>query len=67
MSAHCCGGASLKAEISPRWRRALWIALIVNATMFAGEILMARRRTAARSWPMRSTSSGMQQTTRSRC
>lgn len=27
-----------KAKIDPVWRRALWVALIVNATMFAAEI-----------------------------
>ena len=38
MSAQCCPVPSRKAENSPRWRRALWIALVVNATMFAVEI-----------------------------
>jgi Co/Zn/Cd efflux system component len=45
MSAHCChqdthgpeqGGAPSSAD--PRWRRALWIALIVNAAMFVVEL-----------------------------
>ena len=37
MSAKCCGPASNPLK-SPRWRRALWIALGVNAGMFALEI-----------------------------
>lgn len=46
MSAHCCVPAKVPA-VDPRWRRALWIALIVNAGMFvvelaAGEIADSR-------------------------
>lgn len=46
MSASCCGPAK-KPAVDPRWRRALWIALIVNAGMFlvelaAGEIADSR-------------------------
>ena len=46
MSASCCG-PSQKPSLDPRWRRALWIALIVNAGMFlvelaAGEIADSR-------------------------
>ena len=40
MSAHCCDH-EVKAQvpvIDPWWRRALWIALIVNAAMFAVEL-----------------------------
>ena len=37
MSASCCG-PSKKAAVDPRWRRALWIALIVNAGMFLAEL-----------------------------
>jgi Co/Zn/Cd efflux system component len=37
MSAHCCPTAKLPA-VDPLWRRALWIALIVNAGMFVGEL-----------------------------
>ena len=37
MSAHCCAPAE-KPPVDPRWRRALWIALVVNAGMFLGEI-----------------------------
>lgn len=36
---HCNPDARNKALNSPAWRRALWIALAVNATMFAGEIV----------------------------
>ena len=35
---HCSAGVG-KALNSPAWRRALWIALSVNAVMFAGEIV----------------------------
>ena len=46
MSASCCGPAQ-KPSVDPRWRRALWIALLVNAAMFmvelgAGEIADSR-------------------------
>ena len=37
MSAHCCVPAQ-KPSVDPRWRRALWIALVVNAGMFLAEI-----------------------------
>ena len=37
MSASCCGPAK-KPAVDPRWRRALWIALIVNAVMFLAEL-----------------------------
>ena len=37
MSASCCGPAK-KPAVDPRWRRALWIALIVNAGMFVAEL-----------------------------
>lgn len=37
MSASCCGPAE-KTAVDPRWRRALWIALIVNAGMFVVEL-----------------------------
>jgi Co/Zn/Cd efflux system component len=37
MSANCCGPA-MRPAVDPRWRQALWIALIVNATMFVAEI-----------------------------
>lgn len=35
---HCAVEAPDKATNSPAWRQALWIALAVNAAMFAGEI-----------------------------
>ena len=37
MSASCCA-SSKKPAVDPRWRRALWIALIVNAAMFLAEL-----------------------------
>ena len=37
MSAHCCAHVQ-KPSVDPRWRRALWIALIVNAVMFLAEL-----------------------------
>lgn len=37
MSASCCGPAK-KPAVDPRWRRALWIALITNAGMFVAEL-----------------------------
>ena len=41
MADHCCGsGAGKSALNDPRWRRILWIALIVNAAMFGVEIVM---------------------------
>jgi len=39
MSAHCC--APSKPAVDPRYRKALWIALIVNAAMFVAEIAAA--------------------------
>jgi len=36
MSAHCC--APTRPAIDPRFRKALWIALIVNAAMFVVEL-----------------------------
>lgn len=39
MSAHCCNHSPTPepSSIDPSWRRALWIALVVNALMFAVE------------------------------
>lgn len=38
--AGCCDvGCSTRTAVSPRFRRALWIALVVNAVMFAVEIV----------------------------
>ena len=40
MSACCSGGcASSSAAVSPRYRRALWMALVINALMFLVEII----------------------------
>ncbi len=39
MSAHCCAPA--RPAIDPRFRQALWIALVVNAGMFLAEIAAA--------------------------
>jgi cation diffusion facilitator family transporter len=40
MSDNCCASASGNetAKADPRWRRVLWVALIVNATMFLVEM-----------------------------
>lgn len=39
MSAHCCNtNWSASGAASPRYRKALWIALIINAVMFAVEV-----------------------------
>ena len=37
MSAHCCPAPTTPA-IDPRYRKALWVALVLNAAMFAVEI-----------------------------
>ncbi len=37
MSAHCCAGPA-PAGVDPRYRRILWIALVINAAMFVVEI-----------------------------
>lgn len=40
MSAHCCNtGCPASAATSPRYRKALWIAFVINAAMFAIEIV----------------------------
>lgn len=40
MSAHCCAAPDCSAPppVDPRWRRALWIALVLNAAMFVVEL-----------------------------
>lgn len=38
MSADCCSPTPANASISPRYRKALWAALAINATMFIVEI-----------------------------
>jgi len=40
MSDQCCAGKSGKTALNdPQWRRVLWIALVINAGMFAVEIV----------------------------
>jgi len=40
MSVSCCGAVcASQTTISPRYRKVLWVALIINAAMFAVEIL----------------------------
>ncbi|WP_297478676.1 cation transporter [Ferrovum sp.] len=40
MSVGCCGAAcTSQTAISPRFRKALWVALVINAVMFAVEIV----------------------------
>jgi len=38
MSAHCCHNEPVAKHMSPAYRRVLWLALIINALMFAVEI-----------------------------
>jgi hypothetical protein len=39
MSGCCdCGSAPTKSEVSPRYRRVLWVALVVNLAMFGVEL-----------------------------
>lgn len=38
MSAHCCHQEPTSARVDPLYRRILWVALIVNAAMFAVEV-----------------------------
>ena len=38
MACNSCPSEALKGSLDPRWRRALWIALIINAAMFAVEL-----------------------------
>jgi cation diffusion facilitator family transporter len=38
MSASCCSHSSSTAQVDPRYRRALWVALVLNASMFAVEL-----------------------------
>lgn len=37
MSDDCCSSQCARPSVSPRFRRALWVALVVNAVMFAVE------------------------------
>jgi Co/Zn/Cd efflux system component len=38
MSAHCCHSEAPAKHLSPAYRRVLWLALLVNATMFVVEV-----------------------------
>lgn len=38
MSDSCCASNSCQSKVTPRYRRALWIALVINAVMFAVEL-----------------------------
>ena len=39
MSAHCCShGCSSSPPVDPRYRKVLWVALVLNAVMFAVEL-----------------------------
>ena len=42
MSAHCCSPSPVPV-VDPRYRRALWIALAINAAMFAVELVASWR------------------------
>jgi Co/Zn/Cd efflux system component len=35
----CCAGGCAAAPVDPRYRRVLWIALVINAAMFGVELL----------------------------
>ena len=40
MADQCCAGKSGKTALNdPKWRRILWIALLINAAMFGVEIV----------------------------
>jgi Co/Zn/Cd efflux system component len=39
MSAHCCSAPASPPSVDPRYRKALWVALVVNASMFVAELL----------------------------
>src|SRR6478672_1573677 len=39
MSAHCCSDSTCStASVDPRYRKALWVALVLNALMFGNEL-----------------------------
>lgn len=38
MSAHCCSHTPAAAPVDPRYRKALWVALVLNALMFVVEL-----------------------------
>jgi Co/Zn/Cd efflux system component len=39
MSAHCCPAPAAPPSVDPKYRRALWVALVVNAGMFLAELV----------------------------
>ena len=39
MSEHCCSSAPAKPAVDPKYRRVLWVALALNALMFAVELV----------------------------
>ena len=39
MACNSCASDKSDANNDPKWRRALWIALVVNATMFVAEMV----------------------------
>jgi Co/Zn/Cd efflux system component len=39
MSAHCCSAPVAPPTVDPKYRRALWVALVVNAGMFIAELV----------------------------
>ena len=41
MACNSCASDKSDANNDPKWRRALWIALVVNATMFVAEMVAA--------------------------
>jgi hypothetical protein len=59
MSAHCCEHDTPKpAALTnlPRYRRILWIAMLVNAAMLVVELAAATARARSRCWPTQSIS-----------
>jgi hypothetical protein len=59
----CSSAASSDALNGPRWRRALWIALFINAGFFVTEIVAVPPLARRHSRPTLSISSVMLQTT----
>lgn len=43
MSKSCCSGAPAQPAVDPKYRRALWIALALNAFMFAVELIASQQ------------------------
>lgn len=54
MAGDCCGANCATGDgISPRYRKALWAVLWINAATFAVEIAGAQRSARYRGWPTR--------------